>query len=171
MELVTKEEYIEFLGLKRPELDSEVEQALAAANSFVSNVLNVAAPESGYLEIRAARNKYFLDSPIITTIESIVGVETKQEISSDTYEYMGNGTIYFFKVPRPGLYKVTYGSIGIDGGIPADLKQAVCMLVDYWTKKEYMESRSFGGETVQSPSSVTGIPKHIRTIIELYRVL
>ena len=47
----------------------------------------------------------------------------------------------------------------------------VLFLVDHWVKKDYRESRTFGGETVTFNTTKSGVPEHIRTIIEVYRRL
>ena len=53
--------------------------------------------------------------------------------------------------------------------IPEDLKLAACMLVDHWHKQDYRQAKTIGGETVTFNSTKSGIPEHIRTIIEVYR--
>lgn len=167
MEILTVEDYVKIQGLNRPEVSVDVKQAIKAANAFVTRWLNF-TEEDEYIEVNSNRQKYFL-SPMVSAITSIQDLDGNEIVFP--YKYIGNGTIYFpGNVPRSGMYKVsaTYGSFN-NGDIPEDMKQAVAMLVDHWTKKEYLESRSFGGETAQFTSKTTGIPTHIRSILELYR--
>ncbi len=166
MEILTVADYVKIQGLNRPEVSVDVQQAIKAANAFITKWLNFTEEEE-YIEVHTNRQKYFL-SPMVSSIDSITDLDGN--LITVPYSYLGNGTIYFPGIiPRSGVYKVkaTFGTF--EGGIPEDMKQAVAMLVDYWIKKEYLESRSFGGETSQYTSKTTGIPTHIRSILELYR--
>lgn len=167
MEILTVEDYTKIQGLNRPDVSPNVKAAITAANAFVTRWLNF-TEEDEYIEVHDNRQKYFV-SPMVSAITSIKDLDDNDIIYP--YKYIGNGTIYFpANLPRAGMYKVsaTYGSFN-SGGVPEDMKQAVAMLVDYWVKKEYLESRSFGGETSQYTTKTTGIPTHVRSILELYR--
>lgn len=167
MEILKVEDYVKIQGLNRPEVSQDVRAAIIAANAFVTRWLNF-TEEDEYIEINPNRQKYFL-SPNVSGITSITDLDGN--LISLPYSYIGNGTIYFpGNLPKAGMYKVTSTFGSFNGGeAPEDMKQAVAMLVDYWIKKEYLESRSFGGETSQYTTKTTGIPTHVRSILELYR--
>lgn len=167
MEFITEADYIRIQGLQRPDISSSTKAFILAANSFVTDWLNFES-DSGTIELFNNRVKYFL-SPGVSSIDSITDLNGIP-VNTSVYTYLGDGVLYFTSTPPAGMYRISVTTGSFNGGtVPDSIKQAVVMLVEHWEKKDYRESRSFGGETVQMTTKTTGIPSHIRSILELYR--
>ncbi|QHJ82333.1 MAG: hypothetical protein [Bacteriophage sp.] len=168
MVIITPEDWREYIGAKRPDIDEKVEFMIPAANALITAALGISSESSGQdlLDVRPTRTKYFLSSPTATvnTIERVSGIGSVPSWS------VYSGTIIFAAGPEEGTLLISYDDAGL-GTIGQDLKMAGCMLVEHWRDKEYRVNKTFGGETVQFNSTKSGIPEHIRTIIELYRRL
>lgn len=168
MEIINVDDWRAYIAAKRPDIDEQVEFMIPAANALVTSALGISSETSGQdlLDVRPARTKYFLSSPT-ATVNSIVRYSGLGGVPS--WAVFG-GTILFTSGPEEGTLIVSYDDAGL-GTISPDLKLATCMLVEHWRDKEYRVNKTFGGETVQFNSTKSGIPEHIRTIIELYRRL
>ena len=170
MDFITEEDWREYGGLKRPDVEPGVEMKIAAANALMNQLLGMdtAATTTDLLPTKPARVKYFMSSPgqNLVTDMTINGVE----IAPEQYKVYADGTIFLKFSPAAGYMEVTYTAAGFTT-VPADLKLAGCLLVDFWVKQDYRESRTIGGETVQFNTRKSGVPEHIRTIIEVYRRL
>lgn len=169
MEIITVEDYRKFADLKQPTVSSQITMQIASANVLITSAMgysNVVSDNEDILYAKPARTKYFLSSPSASKITSATHSTLGNVMSSLTLRKGG------IVLAAPGM---SAGDLIIeyeDGGmttIPDDLKLAACMLVEFWNKQGYRESRTFGGETVQFNTRKSGIPEHIRTIIELYR--
>lgn len=164
MEFLSVEDYRKLNNLSRPEIEQDVVANIKAANAFVTRWLNF-TEEDEYFEIYPNRNKYFL-SPNVSAVTELRDLDNNLVTG---YTFIGNGTIYFPRPPTVGMMVKATATYGTFTTVPDDIKSAVNMLVQYWQKKEYLESRTFGGETSQFTTKTTGIPTHIRSILELYR--
>lgn len=168
MIIITDEDWRKYINAKRPDIDEKVEFMIPAANALITAALGISSETSGQdlLDVRPSRTKYFLSSPTatVTSIERISGIGGVPSWS------VYGGTIIFSAGPEEGTLVISYDDAGL-GTISDDLKIAGCMLVEHWRDKEYRVNKTFGGETVQFNSTKSGIPEHIRTIIELYRRL
>lgn len=169
MEILTLEDYRTLAGLKRPEVDEKVVALIAAANAHIFKYLNIDVSDSVNIQVRKSRDTYFLDAIFANNIESITPLNSTESISESSYFLQAPGTLKFTAIPAEGWYSVK--TVSTDFTPTDDLKTAVFLLVQYWDKNEYRNSRTFGGETTAFTSQNTGMPKHIRTILELYRNL
>jgi hypothetical protein len=170
MQIITVDDWRTYIGAKRPEIEIGIDMQIKAANALITSALGISSDTTGedLLDVRPARTKYFLSSPTISTITDIERISGPGGLPA--YRLFKGGILMFSSPPDAGTINVSYDDAGI-GEIGPDLKLAGCMLVEHWNKREYRESKTFGGETMQFNSTKSGIPEHIRTIIELYRRL
>lgn len=170
MEFMTDNDWRTYGGLKRPDLESNVPMLIKAANALITQLLGIDDNDNvtDVLPTKPARKKYFLSSPVPSTINKLTINE--REVDSSSYKNYPDGTLLLKFSPPEGYMEVEYTQTGFTK-IPDDLVLAACFLVDHWVKKDYRESRTFGGETVSFNSTKSGVPEHIRTIIEVYRRL
>ncbi|APT41142.1 hypothetical protein vBKpnAMK4_00011 [Klebsiella phage vB_Kpn_AM_K4] len=167
---MTDSDWRTYGGLKRPDLESNIPMLIKAANALITQLLGIddTANVVDVLPTKPARKKYFLSSPVPSTITKIT--INDQEIDKSQYKNYPDGTLLLKFSPPEGYMEVEFTQTGFTS-IPDDLVLAACFLVDHWVKKDYRESRTFGGETVTFNTTKSGVPEHIRTIIEVYRRL
>lgn len=170
MEFVTKDIWREYGGLNRPDVAPGVDLKIKAANALMLQLLGIdpSASALDVLDTKPARKKYFLSSPGANTVTSLTINDSL--IDPAQYKVYPDGTIILKFSPPVGYMEVAYVATGFTT-VPDDLVLAGCMLVDFWVKQDYRESRTIGGETVQYNTRKSGVPEHIRTIIEVYRRL
>jgi hypothetical protein len=92
----------------------------------------------------------------------------ENEIAPEQYKLYPDGVILLKFNPPEGYMDVEYTQGGFNP-MPEDLKLAACLLVDHWHKQDYRQAKTIGGETITFNSTKSGIPEHIRTIVEVYR--
>lgn len=165
--ILSEEEYKKFMELKKP-LEAHVRAALVAANDTVAKTLNRSGTGSALLSIRESRDTYFIDEVTDVDITSITKVGSTFELKGNAV-YVGNGKIIFTIVPPTGNYIVKYTAKGEE--YSDNIKHAVALLVDYWVSKDYRTAKSIGSESVSFTIQSTGLPKHIRTLLDLERIL
>ncbi|CCI88565.1 head-tail adaptor [Yersinia phage phiR2-01] len=168
MEIITTEDYRLYGNLKRPETESQIEMMIAAANTLITSLLGMddADAVDQLITTKPARKKYFLSSPSATSITKMTINDS--EIDAAQYKLYSDGVILLKFAPPNGYMDVEYTQGGFNP-MPEDLKLAACMLVDHWAKQDYRQAKTIGGETVTFNNTKSGIPEHIRTIIEVYR--
>ena len=167
MEILTEDDYRIYAGLKRPEVDPKVQQLIKAANAHVIKYLNIETSPISKIQVNRNRDTYFLDAIEATSIASVTRMGSTEPVDMGSYFLQAPGVLVFTTIPIEGWYTVVTDSDPL--AVTDDLKTAVYLLVQYWDKNEYRDSRTFGGETVAFTNQNTGMPKHIRTILELYR--
>lgn len=175
MKIIDSEYYRKYIGANKPTLEPSVELMIGAANAAVTSLLGYppTGDQEDILTTRPRRTKYFLSSASASRLLAATHISKETGVSSDVLGSLtlrSNGTILTSTQLPDGDLIVEYQ----DGGmpeIPEDLKLATALLVDYWSKKEYRTDRTFGGETVSFNNTKSGIPEHIRTILEVYRRL
>lgn len=170
MEFVTEDIWREYGGLKRPDVETGVSMKIKAANALMLQLLGIdpSATAVDLLDTKPARRKYFMSSTGMNVITSIK--INDRPLATTEYKLYPDGTILLNFAPPVGYMEIEYTPAGFTT-IPDDLTLAGCMLVDFWVKQDYRESRTIGGETVQYNTRKSGVPEHIRTIIEVYRRL
>lgn len=168
MQIITAEDYRLYGGLKRPELESGVEMMIPAANALITSLLGMddADAVDQLINTKPTRRKYFLSSPSATQVTRMTINE--QDVDPTQYKLYSGGIILLSFSPPNGYMDVEYTQGGFNP-MPEDLKLAACMLVDHWHKQDYRQAKTIGGETVTYNNTKSGVPEHIRTIIEVYR--
>lgn len=173
MEFLTYDDYKTYANLKQPDIAPDVKVLIDAANAHVSAWLNITEDASETIQVLSTRNTYFLSgisANSISYIRPMTATDDTYDLDPSTYFLKPPGTLTFIVIPPAGYYNVALDFATSDPTtVTQDIKNAVYMLVNYWAKSEYRDSRSFGGETVAFTTQATGMPKHIRTILELYR--
>lgn len=161
-----------YLAITTPTEDAKLTNLLEMANSFVSDYTNISTdtPAEETVEVvdylPIANNRMVIDELNIASIDTVLvnGVDTGVT-ASIVRGYMVvlsqevQGTITL--VCR---YKTTASTIP---GLQA-LKVAVMELVKFYHKQEYKASIQAGGESINF-DSVSYIPSHVKSILDLYR--
>lgn len=170
MDFITEEDWRDYGGLKRPDVEPGVPMMIAAANALMNQLLGMDTADAtvDLLPTKPARRKYFMSSPGANTVTSLLINDSA--IDPEQYKVYPDGSILLKFDPPEGYMEINYVATGFTT-VPDDLKLAGCLLVDFWVKQDYRESRTIGGETVQYNTRKSGVPEHIRTIIEVYRRL
>lgn len=168
MEFITLDDWKTYAGLNKPTVDSSVPGFISAANALVTQLLGLDDSPStvDLLPTRPSRVKYFMSSPgpnVVTNLKI-----NDVDVDPASFTVYPDGTIFLKFPPATGYMEVTYTPAAYTT-IPEDLKLATLLMVDHWFKQDYRESRTIGGETVQYNTRKSGIPEHIRTIIEVHR--
>lgn len=169
MEFITIDDWKTYAGLNKPTVDSSIPGFISAANALVTQLLGIddSTATVDLLPTRPSRVKYFMSSPgpnVVTNLKI-----NDAEVDPNNFKVYPDGTIFLKFSPPTGYMEVTYTPSAYSSGIPEDLKLATLLVVDHWFKQDYRESRTIGGETVQYNTRKSGIPEHIRTIIEVHR--
>ncbi len=169
-EILSEAEYMEMRNLPQA-LDSEVKSFLAAANALILNQLNWAIKEEGteFIEVFKGRDRYFIDNLQATKISEFHIVTDPTNNMASHCHILDSGRLYLSPSVPAGMYKIKYDADTVEW--PEDLKLAVALTVEYWEKHEYRNSRSFGGESITFMNQVTGLPKHIMTIVNSHRII
>ncbi|QPB12135.1 hypothetical protein [Providencia phage PSTCR5] len=169
-EILSEAEYMEMRNLPQA-LDSEVKSYLAAANALILNQLNWSVSEEGteFLEVFNRRDRYFINNLQATKISKFHIITDPSNNMADRCHILDSGRLYISPPVPSGMYKITYDADTIEWA--QDLKLAVALTVEYWEKHEYRNSRSFGGENITFMNQITGLPKHIMTIVNSHRII
>lgn len=169
MEILTNDKYRVLIGAKRPEIDPKIEALITAANAHITAYLNISDKTKEYLRVFPNRATYFLKNTNATAIKSIKARGADDSTEFDYPYFLDEvGTLVFDgNIPPAGVYEIEFEASNFE--ISEDLVQAAFLLVSYWDKEDFRDSRTFGGETTAFTSQATGMPKHIRTILELHR--
>lgn len=143
---------------------------IGAANTLMTQLLGIDDTKDvvDVKPTKPARKRYFLSSPVTSTVTKML--INDREIDPSQYKVYPDGAILLKFSPPEGYMEIYFTQTGFTT-VPDDIKLATCMLVDHWFKQDYRESRTFGGETVTFNTTKSGVPEHIRTIIEVYRRL
>lgn len=170
MEIITVEDWKNYGGLKRPELDGQIPFQIAAANALITQLLGIDDSDEAVdlLPTKPARRRYFMSSPGPNVVNTMLINDNL--IAKEQYKVYPDGSIMLKFSPPEGFMELTYTNATF-ANVPDDLKLAAILLVEFWFKNDYRESRTVGGETIQYNSRKSGVPEHIRTIIEVHRRL
>lgn len=168
MQIITVEDYRLYANAKRPDMETQVEMMIKAANTLITSLLGMddADAVDQLITTKPSRRKYFLSSPSATSITKMTINEN--EIGPEQFKLYSDGVILLKFNPPEGYMDVEYTQGGFNP-MPEDLKLAACLLVDHWHKQDYRQAKTIGGETITFNSTKSGIPEHIRTIVEVYR--
>lgn len=171
MEFITADDYKIYADLKKPDVESSIKAMIKAANALVTQLLGYddSSIVTDLLNAKPARRKYFLTSP---TAAKIISLKINDRLieNPEQYQLYSGGILLLKFTPTEGFMEVTYEQYELNP-VPDDLKLATCLLVDYWQKQDYRQNKTIGGETIAFNTTKSGVPEHIRTIIEVHRRL
>lgn len=162
------QDYKNYAGINSPNQDDTLQVAVDYANKFIESFCGISLSRKTvtHKDIAGGSGSIVLpDYPVYSVNEVKAGGLV---IDSEHY-YLRDGVLY---LDRPHMHWVML-TIEYTHGyetIPSDLKMAAIELVTYMVKREFNKSQSLGGENVTflDPQS---LPPHIRTPLELYRVI
>lgn len=163
MEFVTVEEFKTFEGLKSPEGDAQLSFIISGVNSLISSILGVdnlndyvnktsIKPIQILLSTDAKASDITVTNEDGDILEGLIGVKGVYTLNND---FVG---VVNFEVPNP-----------LGATIPSDLKMAAIYLVKYFRSNEYKASMSGAGQSVTFVSLSSNIPKHVMSVLSLYR--
>lgn len=165
-DIVTLEEYKTAKAITSPTKDNQISLYLSLANATVAKYLGMTilrSPEVDKYPDIISGNVVFckgsIDSITVTTLPDNRPIDVLK--IQDTFAYIGESL-------NSQLVEiaVTYAPYNVDSSV----KLAVISLCDYYLNSEYRVSSSMSGTSVQQPK-VDTIPPHIRTILNLNRIM
>ena len=180
MSIITLNEYKLFKGINNPNQDTKLQPLIDSVNSIIETYCQVSFVGSVKTDVRLNVSNYYIIIPDVPVI-SVDRLAIKR--SSDVLElldeeqyilYPEEGTIELVDFslalpsnPRSILCDYTYGH----STVPFAIKQAAVELITYYDKREFNKSKDIGnGQSVDFTDS-TILPSHIRTLLDMYRVI
>lgn len=169
--IITLAEYKEYEGFKTPNADDKLQILVDYVNEFIERFCSTKFGEE--VEVLGER-QYITDGIIIlknAPLIDVIEATHSDNLVSVSYTEPDEGILHFDdKFLEGKMVKVSY-LYGYETA-PAGLKVPAFELVTYFNKREFNKSQTIGatGESV-SFSDPNSIPTHIRSALELYRVL
>ena len=162
MNFITLDEYKAALNITSPKQDAEFTLVIDAVNQFITDYLGFS--EGGLLTetVYIASNVEVLDR-VWKTITSVKTEEGKPL----TFKLVRG---YILRIAEPYIGNVTIEGELATNTANAALKHAAFLLVQYYIKDQFMQSISNNGGSISLPSFLS-IPLHIKSILDLYRVV
>lgn len=164
--LLSLEEYKKAKSMNSPARDEEIGIFLALANATVAKYIGI------QLETSPAIDKYTttLSGNVVFGKGNIQDIVVTKTATGDDVPVLEIRSSYAYLAQSLNSESVeitiTYAPYDVDPSV----KLAVLTLCDYYLNSEYRVSSSMSGTAVQQPKS-EGIPPHIRTILNLNRIL
>lgn len=181
MNVLSLVEYKMFKGINNPNKDLELQPLVDSVNSIIKEYCQTSFGSTTVTGVRVDQYNWNIvlpEAPVIS-VESLgikrSSTETEVLVEDEQYLlYKGEGTIEIVdpsivlpKNPKSFIVDYTYGM----DNTPFSLKQAAVELVTYYNKREFNKSKDIGnGQSVDFTDSVI-LPSHIRTILDMYRVI
>lgn len=164
MEFITLEEYKDFEGIKSPEDNVRIQFLVDSVNSQVSGILGADELTDYTNKTTRAPINIILDTDakardIVVTDEEgepLEGLTGGKGYYTFTNEYIG---IVNFTLPNRFLV------------VPNDIKLATAQLIRYYRSNEYKASISGAGQSVAYVSLTSNIPRHVMSVLAIYRRL
>lgn len=192
-DLVTLEDYKEFLGIENPKEDDKLSVIISSVSALVRtycarNFIDYyAADKVEVISVDTDTSTIQLDEfPVVslTTVEerssyaeayttlTEAAFEVFLDTSTDSVVKTDGANGYSLWSKGPGSVKVTYKA-GFEE-VPLDLKLATFDLITYYHKKEYKGAKTLRGATKNPPSTTTqwgnvSFPDHIKRVLDLYK--
>lgn len=181
MSVITLQEYKQFKGINNPNKDETLQILIDSTNELVESYCQSSFGSVEVSGVRLNQSNYTIILPH-APVSSISELAIKR--SSDVTEvlveddqfilYPEEGTIELVdpsiqlpKNPRSFIASYTHG---VDS-VPMSIKLAAVELVTYYDKREFNKSQDIGnGQSVDFTDSSI-LPSHIRTILDMYRVI
>jgi hypothetical protein len=165
MEFITLQEVKDFESIRSPEGDIQLQTIVDGVNGQITTILDADHVDT------------YVDKPLTTSIQILLDTEVlaSQIIVTDLLDnpLVGlsglNGKYRFSNDEYVGTLKVTIPNRFAT--VPLDLKMAAAYLVRYYRKDEYKASVSGAGQAVSFVSLASNLPKHVLTVLSLYRRL
>jgi hypothetical protein len=180
MSLLTLQEYKLFKGINNPNQDIKLQPLVDSVNSIIQQYCQLDLEVTTVTGIRVSRhyNTIILPKTNIISLDYLA-IKRSSEVTEvlDPDQYIldkESGTLEIIdpliNLPsNPYSFIVDY-TFGMDN-VPFALKQAAVELMTYYDKREFNKSKDIGnGQSVDFTDSGI-LPSHIRTILDMYRVL
>jgi hypothetical protein len=163
MEFITLQEVKDFESIRSPEGDVHLQTLVDGVNSQITTILDADQLET------------HVDKPSISPVLILLDTDAlaSQIVVTDLLDnpLIGlsglKGQYWFSNEEYVGLLKITIPNRFAT--IPLDLKMAAAYLVRYYRKDEYKASVSGAGQAVSFVSLASNLPKHVLTVLSLYR--
>lgn len=160
MEFITLDEFKEIQNIKSPVQDAELTLIIDAVNDFMQKYLGYSNGETVTKKVYFEGSTAFLDNnwssiTSVTGTTSLVFSLSRGYILTLATDYVGD---------------VTVVGVLATNTVDPGLKQAALSLVIYYLKNQYLKSVSNGVDTV-SLADYTSVPVHIKSILDLYRLV
>lgn len=180
MSVITLQEYKMFKGINNPNQDTKLQPLVDSVNSIIEKYCQIALSPTQATGVRLTNHYSVLILPKAPVIEvTSVGIKrssTETEILDPTQYLVDEeeGTLEIIdpmvnlpRNPYSFIVDFTYGM----SSVPFALKQAAIELLTYYDKREFNKSKDIGnGQSIDFMDSNI-MPPHIKTLLDLYRVL
>ena len=177
--IITPQEYNTFIGYEGSKVEPRVPQIIKAVSSTISNYLGYSISSSGTksdsIRLIEGRNIYYLDSMDVSSIDSSRYYSRDTDTSTDLFAYKDiilSGSRIELMVDWPIKENdILFVEYNVPKEVQEDIKLAALMLTRYYVKDEYIaQGMSAAGSSI---TYITGknLPPHVRTILDLHRLL
>ena len=161
MEFLTLEEFKDIQNIKSPAQDAEHSITINAVNAFIQNYLGYSDGGTATRTVYFNGNQEVLDDNW-ASITSVTGGTTSLGFT------LSRGYVLTLSEDYTGDVQIS-GTLATHTVSPA-LKQAALSLVLYYLKNQYLKSVSNGVDSV-SLADYSSVPVHIKSILDLYRLV
>lgn len=179
MSVITLAEYKIYAGINNPSGDLKLQPLVDYVNDLVTQFCNTSfSPSVVYDERQSiSSTEVILRNAPLVSVEEVRVLQGKTVLSTipqeDIYLEAGAGIIQILSgivLPSTPLnisIDYTYGY----SEPPASVKLSAMELITHLSKREFNKSRNLGNGETATYSDPSILPSHIRTGLELYRVL
>jgi len=196
MNLITLQEYKSYYGLNKPDNDGKLNQLISSVSALIQTYTG-RQYDDGTMVTETISLDYDTDTIFLShyPVQQITSISETARYTTDSTVHVplvyesdfilnkADGTLLrqyrvggFANWPvSPGIITVSYVTgnatdTGTPADVPADLKLAAIMLVNYYEKDQFVQAKSIAG-TSQTNTMVQGedFPKHIQVLLDRYR--
>lgn len=162
MEFITIQEVKTISGISSANEDATLALLVPGVNNLLTKLLDLDELDYSFTKLSTDSMPLFLE-----TKAAVVDIVVKDSEGNDLPGLTGSNGKYRLDNVYVGDFSVTIPPRFTT--VPADLKLAAHMLVKYYRKEEYKASQSANGQAVTNVPTVHNVPRHIMSIIALYR--
>lgn len=176
MGIVTSEEYKRFASIEGVKYNDRIEWLIEACSAVVEDVLGYKYHEQGFNETiytTAGRQSYFLSrTDAIVSNVTYTRRATKETFKIDPDDIIIEDTgMFTLLAVDAGNHDKIVLELGYNTESGDTIKLATMLLVKYYFKEEFNKSGvSAGGQNV-SYISGKNLPPHVRTLLQLHRII
>lgn len=177
--IITPQEYNEFIGYEGSKLEPRLPQIIKAVSGVISKYLGYTIEPDGTksesIRLTSGRTVYYLDGLDVDNVTSSSYYQRSTDTSTDLLDYKNiiiSGARVELMLDWPiADNDILFIEYSLPTDIAEDIKLAALMLTRYYVKDEYIaQGMSAAGSSI---TYITGknLPPHVRTILDLHRVL
>lgn len=179
MSIITLDEYKTYAGISNPAGDDKLQMLVDYANSLISEYCATSFESRSEVDKRQSitGTEVVLDHAPVLSVDEVRIMQGRNVLSVID-------PLDIYLEPEQGIFTITSGitfpstalNISVDythgySEVPHTVKVSAYELVTHLSKREFNKSRNLGNGETAAYSDPTILPPHIRTGLDLYRVL